>query len=116
MTATMPAKRVRIGVWEALLPLGLGLVVGGIAAAVGFGLLLWPVGLGLWMLVFAAFVTFVWIRSARQKATLQPGEWLEVEEPRWIPGDRAFGLFFVVIFLTLFVFLVIATIAIAVGE
>jgi hypothetical protein len=112
----MPAKHVRIGVWEALLPHALALAQAGLVIAWVFGLIPWPVGLGLWIVMLVAFGTFAWIRSARQKSSLQPGEWLEVEEPRWIPGSRAFGLFFVGSMLALLIALVILTIAEAVGE
>jgi hypothetical protein len=112
----MPARTVRIGVWEALLPPALGLAQAGLVIGWVFGVIPWPVGIGLWIAMLVAFVTFEWIRSARQKASLQPGEWLELEEPSWIPGSRAYGLFFLGTMLALFVVLVIATIAIAVGE
>jgi hypothetical protein len=86
MTTSMPAKPVRIGVWEALLPFAFTLVQAGTVVAVLVGLIPWPVGLGLWILMLVAFVAFSWIRSARLKASLQPGEWLAVEEQRGFPA------------------------------
>jgi hypothetical protein len=97
-------------------PVAVTIVQAAIVAAVVFGLLPWPVGLGLWILMLVAFMAFSRIRSGRLRASLQLGEWLDVEEPRGFPGDRAYGLFLVGAMLALLIALVVLTIAEALGE
>jgi membrane protease YdiL (CAAX protease family) len=112
----MPAKPIRVGAWEALLPFVCVFLQTAIVVAVVVGLISWPLGLGLWIVMLVPVVVFVAIRASRQRASLQPGEWIELKYPRRFPGDRAFGLFFVGLMLALVVLFVIATITKAVGE